>query len=67
VSTPTSIDDVLDRGHAVGPLAAVLRPGRAAWDPLPAEEDIVVPPSARAYVTSLLVDRVAPLLVLTPR
>jgi transcription-repair coupling factor (superfamily II helicase) len=64
---PSSIDDVLDRGLAVGPLAAVLRRGRADWDTVIAERDLVAPPALRPYLLSLLVDRVAPLLVLVPR
>ncbi|MEX0834716.1 MAG: hypothetical protein WD010_01395, partial [Nitriliruptor sp.] len=58
---------MLDRGRAVGPLAAVLRRGRADWSELLAEHDLVAPPSLRPYLLSLLVDRVAPLLVLVPR
>jgi transcription-repair coupling factor (superfamily II helicase) len=64
---PTSVDDVLDRGHAVGPLAAVLRRGRSDLDLLLAEPDLVAPPALNPYLLSLLVDRVAPLLVLVPR
>jgi transcription-repair coupling factor (superfamily II helicase) len=64
---PRSIDDVLDPGLAVGALAAALRPGRAEWDTIVAGDDLVCVPSARAYVLSLLAERAAPLLVLTPR
>ncbi|WP_052666073.1 transcription-repair coupling factor [Nitriliruptor alkaliphilus] len=66
-SAPSSIDDVLDRGNAVGSLAAVLRRGRADWDVLLADRDLVAPPALRPYLLSLLVDRVTPLLVLVPR
>jgi transcription-repair coupling factor (superfamily II helicase) len=64
---PRSVDDVLDPGLAVGALAAALRPGRAEWDTIVAGDDLVCVPSARAYVLSLLAERAAPLLVLTPR
>jgi transcription-repair coupling factor (superfamily II helicase) len=66
-SVPSSVDDVLDRGRAVGPLAATLRRGRADWDEVLLERDLVAPPALRPYLLSLLVDRVAPLLVLVPR
>ncbi|MFA9432124.1 transcription-repair coupling factor [Egicoccus sp. AB-alg2] len=68
MSAPASIDDVLDPGIAVGPLAAALRPGRAEWpEELEAEDELVCVPSVRPYVLSLLAERAAPLLVLTPR
>jgi transcription-repair coupling factor (superfamily II helicase) len=66
-ATPSSIDDVLDRGLAAGPLAAALRRGRSDWDVTFAEREVVAPPAVRPYALSLLVDRAAPLLVLTPR
>jgi transcription-repair coupling factor (superfamily II helicase) len=64
---PSSVDDVLDRGHAVGPLAAVLRRGRRDLDVVLADRDLVAPPALQPYLLSLLVDRAAPLLVLVPR
>ncbi|MFW6009686.1 MAG: transcription-repair coupling factor, partial [Actinomycetota bacterium] len=64
---PRSVDDVLDPGLAAGPLAPLLRPGRDAWDVEVAAEDLTVSPAARPYVLSLLAERAAPLLVLTPR
>ncbi len=64
---PSSVDDVLDPGLAVGPLAPLLRPGRSVWDVEVADEDLVVSPSGRAYVLSLLAERATPLLVVTPR
>jgi transcription-repair coupling factor (superfamily II helicase) len=75
VTAPTSVDDVLDPGLAVGALAATLRPGRAEWDlelaPRSRDEptggDLVCAPPVRPYVLSLLAERAAPLLVLTPR
>jgi transcription-repair coupling factor (superfamily II helicase) len=64
---PTSVEDVLDRGHAAGPLAATLRRGRSDLDLVLAEHDIVAAPALHPYLLSLLVDRVRPLLVLVPR
>ncbi|GGI03719.1 transcription-repair coupling factor [Egicoccus halophilus] len=68
MSAPSSIDDVLDPGLAVGPLAAALRPGRAAWpEEFEAPDELVCTPALRPYVLSLLAERARPLLVLTPR
>jgi transcription-repair coupling factor (superfamily II helicase) len=64
---PTSVEDVLDRGLAVGPLAAALRRGRSDWDTTLVEGEVVASPAVRPYAVSLLADRAAPLLVLTPR
>jgi transcription-repair coupling factor (superfamily II helicase) len=64
---PTSVDDVLDAGLATGALAAALRRGRAEWPEELAERDLVCAPPVRPYVLSLLAERAAPLLVLTPR
>ncbi|HEX9766165.1 MAG TPA: DEAD/DEAH box helicase, partial [Nitriliruptorales bacterium] len=58
---------VTDHGLARGPLSAVLRAGREAWDLATAEEAITVGPSARPYVLSLLAEQAWPLLVVTPR
>ncbi|MCC5950447.1 MAG: hypothetical protein JJT89_18495, partial [Nitriliruptoraceae bacterium] len=66
-SPPRSVADVLDPGLAQGPLAAALRRGRDAWDVELVDEDVVVVPSARPYVLSLLAERASPLLVLTAR
>jgi transcription-repair coupling factor (superfamily II helicase) len=67
VSAPTSVDDVLDPGLAVGALAAALRPGRAEWEVELADRDLVCAPPVRPYVLSLLAEKASPLLVLTPR
>jgi transcription-repair coupling factor (superfamily II helicase) len=67
VTAPTSVDDVLDPGLAVGALAATLRPGRAEWDVEVADPDLVCAPPVRPYVLSLLAEQASPLLVLTPR
>jgi transcription-repair coupling factor (superfamily II helicase) len=67
MSSATTVDDVIDPGLAVGPLAAALRPGRAAWDVELLDPDLVAPPVLRPYVLSLLAERSAPLLVLVPR
>lgn len=65
---PTSVDDVLDPGLAVGPLAGALRRGRSDWElTLAPPGEVLVPPAARPYALSLLAERAAPLLVLTPR
>ena len=66
-TAPRSVDDVLDPGVAAGPLAALLRPGRAEWDLALADEDVVCVPPVRPYVLSLLAERAGPLLVLVPR
>ncbi|HSK23653.1 MAG TPA: transcription-repair coupling factor [Egicoccus sp.] len=68
MSAPSSIDDVLDPGVAVGPLAAALRPGRAEWpEELEVPAELVCAPPMRPYVIGLLAERATPLLVLTPR
>ncbi len=64
---PRSVDDVLDPGLACGPLAAALRPARAAWDVDLVAEDLIAAPTARPYLLALLAERAAPLLVLTAR
>jgi transcription-repair coupling factor (superfamily II helicase) len=66
-TAPSSVDDVLDPGLAAGPLAAALRPGRAAWDVELADDTLVAPPALRPYLLSLLAEKAAPLLVLVPR
>jgi transcription-repair coupling factor (superfamily II helicase) len=66
-SGPRSIADVLDPGLAAGPLASALRAARAEWAEELDDEDLVCSPPLRPYVLSLLVERAAPLLVLTPR
>jgi transcription-repair coupling factor (superfamily II helicase) len=66
-TSPRTVDDVLDPGVAIGPLAALLRRGRDRWDVELAAEELVAVPSARPLVLSLLAEQVTPLLVLTPR
>lgn len=66
-TAPRSVDDVLDPGVAVGPLAALLRRGRDRWDVELAAEDLVAAPSARPLILGLLAEQVTPLLILTPR
>jgi transcription-repair coupling factor (superfamily II helicase) len=66
-SAPTSVDDVLDPGLALGSLAAVLRRGRAEWDTSLVDEDLVCAPPVRPYALALLAERATPLLVLAPR
>jgi transcription-repair coupling factor (superfamily II helicase) len=66
-SAARSVADVLDPGLAVGPLASALRAARAEWSEELADEDLVCSPPLRPYVLSLLAERAAPLLVLTPR
>ncbi len=66
-SGPRSVADVLDPGLAVGPLASALRAARAEWSEELVDDDLVCSPPLRPYVLSLLVERAAPLLVLTPR
>ena len=61
------VDDVLDPGLAVGPLAALLRPARAAWDAVGVDDALVAPQAAQPVVAALLAERAAPLLVVTPR
>jgi transcription-repair coupling factor (superfamily II helicase) len=61
------VDDVLDPGVAVGPLAAVLRPARTAWDAVGVDEALVAPQVAHPFVAALLAERSHPLLVVTPR
>ncbi|MBY5161929.1 transcription-repair coupling factor [Salsipaludibacter albus] len=64
---PRSIEDVDDPGLAHGPLASLLRAGRA----LAADaflDDVVAPAEpARGYWLSLLAEQATPLLVVTPR
>jgi transcription-repair coupling factor (superfamily II helicase) len=70
MSSPTpaaTVDDVLDPGTAVGPLASALRPGRSTWDVELVAEDLVAPPVLRPYLLSLVAEKAAPLLVLVPR
>jgi transcription-repair coupling factor (superfamily II helicase) len=67
LSRPTSVADVVDPGSAAGALAAVLRHGREPLEYALDGDELVVPPSARAFVLSLLSERAAPLLVVTPR
>jgi transcription-repair coupling factor (superfamily II helicase) len=62
-----SVADVLDPGLAVGSLASTLRAARAEWSEELVDGDLVCSPPLRPYVLSLLVERAAPLLVLTPR
>jgi transcription-repair coupling factor (superfamily II helicase) len=64
---PRSVADVLDPGLAAGPLASALRAARAEWSEELADGDLVCSPPLRPYVLSLLAERAAPLLVLTPR
>jgi transcription-repair coupling factor (superfamily II helicase) len=64
---PADVDDVLDPGLAVGPLAAVLRPARAEWDAVGIDEALVAPHVAHPIVAALLAERARPLLVVTPR
>ncbi len=66
-SRPSSVDDVLDPGIASGPLAALLRPGRALADEAFVDHVVAPVESARGYWLSLLAERAAPLLVVTPR
>lgn len=61
------VDDVVDPGLAVGPLAALLRPARASWDAVGVDASLVAPQAAHPLVAALLAERVAPLLVVTPR
>ena len=63
----TDIDDVVDPGLALGPLAALLRPARAAWEAVGTDEQIVAPSVAHPFVAALLAERTCPLLVVTPR
>jgi transcription-repair coupling factor (superfamily II helicase) len=63
---PVDPDDVLDPGLAVGPLAALLRPARTAWE----DElvgDVVAATALQPLVAALLAERSAPLLSVTPR
>ena len=64
---PADVDDVLDPGLAVGPLAGVLRPARAEWDAVGIDEALVAPHVAHPIVAALLAERARPLLVVTPR
>jgi transcription-repair coupling factor (superfamily II helicase) len=64
---PRSVADVLDPGLAAGPLAGSLRAARGEWSEELADGDLVCSPPLRPYVLSLLAERAAPLLVLTPR
>ena len=65
--TPADVDDVLDPGLAVGPLAPLLRPARAEWDAVAVDDPVVAPQVAHPFVAALLAERGAPLLVVTPR
>ncbi len=65
-SAARNVDDVLDPGLALGPLAATLRTGRAAW-PEHLDDDLVCVPGVRPYVLSLLAERAHPLFVVVPR
>jgi transcription-repair coupling factor (superfamily II helicase) len=64
---PTSVDDLIDPGLAVGPVAAVLRRARRAFEDELDADELVVGPSLRPLVLALLAERTTPLLVLTPR
>jgi transcription-repair coupling factor (superfamily II helicase) len=64
---PADVDDVLDPGLAVGPLAALLRPARTEWDAVGIDEQLVAPQVAHPLVAALLAERARPLLVVTPR
>jgi transcription-repair coupling factor (superfamily II helicase) len=64
---PADVDDVLDPGLAVGPLAALLRPARRAWDEVAHDDAVVAPQVAQPLVAALLAERSRPLLVVTPR
>ncbi|MEY3072042.1 MAG: hypothetical protein RLZZ353_238 [Actinomycetota bacterium] len=63
---PLDADDVLDPGLAVGPLAALLRPLRTAWEDELAG-DVVAASAVQPLVAALLAERSAPLVVVTPR
>jgi transcription-repair coupling factor (superfamily II helicase) len=66
-SGPVDVDDVLDPGLAVGPLAALLRPAREAWDAVGVDATLVAPQVAQPLVAALLAERARPLLIVTPR
>jgi transcription-repair coupling factor (superfamily II helicase) len=67
VTPPTDVDDVVDPGLAVGPLAALLRPARTTWDTVGVDEHLVAPHVAHPFIAALLAERARPLLVVTPR
>jgi transcription-repair coupling factor (superfamily II helicase) len=67
VTRPSDVDDVVDPGLAVGPLAALLRPARTAWDAVGVDDALVAPHVAHPLVAALLAERSGPLLVVTPR
>lgn len=67
MTRPTDIDDVVDPGLAVGPLAALLRPARTAWDAVGIDDALVAPHVAHPFIAALLAERSRPLLVVTPR
>jgi len=66
-AAPADVDDVLDPGLAVGPLAAVLRPARTAWEAVGEDASLVAPQVAHPIVAALIAERGHPLLVVTPR
>jgi len=67
VTAPRDVDDVVDPGLAIGPLAALMRPAREHWDDLALAPDIVAAHAAHPLVAALLAERSHPLLVVVPR
>jgi transcription-repair coupling factor (superfamily II helicase) len=63
----TDVDDVVDPGLAVGPLAALLRPARDQWEAVGVDPHLVAPHVAHPFVAALLAERARPLLVVTAR
>ena len=66
-AAPADVDDVLDPGLARGPLAALLRPARTAWEAVGVDDTSVAPHVAHPLVAALIAERERPLLVVTPR
>jgi len=67
VTGPSDIEDVVDPGFAVGPLAALLRPARMTWDAVGVDDRLAAPHVAHPFIAALLAERSHPLLVVTPR